>query len=144
MAGTFHYMAPEVLRLKDPHTEAVDVWSAGVTFYELLTGTTLLAVDEDTGFSVENWTKGLGIKIERFLKEISMRCPIAKEVGRSTLKVDPNSFTVRPMFPRLTLTPHLERNVNKSVSCMSVSLPHPLFISVCFHDMEHGGSTEDA
>uniref|UniRef100_A0A7S1A921 Protein kinase domain-containing protein n=1 Tax=Noctiluca scintillans TaxID=2966 RepID=A0A7S1A921_NOCSC len=92
LAGTFHYMAPEVLRLKDPHTEAVDVWSAGVTFYELLTGTTLLAVDEDTGFSVENWTKGLGIKIERFLKEISMRCPIAKD--QRPVHLSPDCWTL--------------------------------------------------
>jgi hypothetical protein len=37
-AGTLAWMAPEVLRREPALTTAVDVWSLGVTFYEMLTG----------------------------------------------------------------------------------------------------------
>mmetsp|Transcript_8582 Transcript_8582/g.23895 ORF Transcript_8582/g.23895 Transcript_8582/m.23895 type:complete len:879 (-) Transcript_8582:515-3151(-) len=47
LAGTFCYMAPEVLEEVEVQTPAVDVWSAGASFTELLTGLTLKdAVDE--------------------------------------------------------------------------------------------------
>jgi len=47
LAGTFCYMAPEVLEEVEEQTTAVDVWSAGASFTELLTGLTLKdAVDK--------------------------------------------------------------------------------------------------
>lgn len=79
LAGTFHYMAPEVLRLTAPHMETVDVWSAGVTLYEVLTGTTMLSCEEHTGLSEQNWPKALEVRIEIFLKEILKCCPAMAE-----------------------------------------------------------------
>lgn len=49
LAGTFQYMAPEVLEARIPHTWAVDVWSAGATLVELLSGACLLPVPLETG-----------------------------------------------------------------------------------------------
>merc|ERR1719215_1912205 len=42
LAGTFQYMAPEMLLQRGVQTEAVDVWSSGVTMTQLLTGRQLL------------------------------------------------------------------------------------------------------
>merc|ERR1712136_670795 len=42
LAGTFQFMAPEVLT-ESTHTTAVDVWGAGATLFQLVTGVILLA-----------------------------------------------------------------------------------------------------
>jgi len=42
LAGTFLYMAPEVLEVGRVHTAAVDVWSTGATLFEILVGRYLL------------------------------------------------------------------------------------------------------
>ena len=44
-------LSPKVLRHTDAQTEAIDVWSAGMTFMELFTGCTTLRVDDQTGLS---------------------------------------------------------------------------------------------
>ena len=44
-------LSPEVLLHTDAQTEAIDVWSAGMTLMELLTGCTTLCVDDQTGLS---------------------------------------------------------------------------------------------
>lgn len=79
LAGTFHYMAPEVLRQREVHTEAVDAWSAGMTFVELTTGRTMLNVDEYTGLSQTAWLIALEIRTMKFLDEIAFLCPPAEQ-----------------------------------------------------------------
>jgi serine/threonine protein kinase len=79
LAGTFHYMAPEVLRQREVHTEAVDAWSAGMTFVELTTGRTMLNVDEHTGLSQTAWLIALEIRTMKFLDEIAFLCPPAEQ-----------------------------------------------------------------
>jgi len=47
-AGTKQYMAPEMLSGDEPYDYAVDIWSAGITFGELLNGKHLFNIDRTT------------------------------------------------------------------------------------------------
>jgi len=76
MAGTFHYMAPEVLEGKRVHTEAIDVWSSGATLFEILTGHLVIAPPPETGHSVTDQHRGDKMRIERLLTDISSKCPL--------------------------------------------------------------------
>lgn len=75
IAGTFQYMAPEVMT-KQVHTEATDVWSAGATIFELVTGVTLLS-------STAPEVGPEGPVFTHLMLEVLERCPPAREVRPS-------------------------------------------------------------
>lgn len=81
LAGTFQYMAPEVLR-NLPQTEAVDVWSTGVTVHQLLVGKALLATYLGPGatqLSDCDPHAATSMKQRSLLDEIWATCPPAHE-----------------------------------------------------------------
>lgn len=78
LAGTFLYMAPEVLAQRSVQTEAVDVWSAGVTFFQLLTGRQLLNTylgPGASGLSQCDPHEAIKVKTGRLVQEIFETCP---------------------------------------------------------------------
>jgi len=82
LAGTFLYMAPEMLGSWGVQTEAVDVWSAGVTFFQLLLGRTLLTTylgPRATQLSETDPHAATKVKTGWLLAEIQERCPPAEE-----------------------------------------------------------------
>lgn len=74
LAGTFQYMAPEVLTWEQ-HTEAVDVWSSGVTLTELLTGQVLISNPAQTGYSETDQNEADRLRIEELLRDMAEVCP---------------------------------------------------------------------
>eukprot|EP00435_Cladocopium_sp_Y103_P071304 s627_g37.t1 len=74
LAGTFQYMAPEVLK-QEPQSAAVDLWSAGVTLIQLLTGHHLIP-GPVSGVSHVDPQRSTTIKVAMLLKEISRCCPL--------------------------------------------------------------------
>uniref|UniRef100_A0A7S1RGK3 Protein kinase domain-containing protein n=1 Tax=Alexandrium catenella TaxID=2925 RepID=A0A7S1RGK3_ALECA len=77
LAGTFQYMAPEVLHNK-PQTEAVDVWSAGVSLHQMLVGRALLTTYLGPGATQLTECdphRATSVKQRRLLAEISAICP---------------------------------------------------------------------
>lgn len=77
LAGTFQYMAPEVLK-NQTQTEAVDVWSAGATLFQLLTGRALLQTylgPNATNLSNTNPHEATRIKQSWLVREIEDNCP---------------------------------------------------------------------
>lgn len=79
LAGTFHYMAPEVLLGWQVHTEAVDVWSSGAALFEILTGHVVITKPTETGFSAIDECRGIQVRKERLLLEIAAKCPLPQE-----------------------------------------------------------------
>jgi serine/threonine protein kinase len=78
MAGTFHYMSPEVFEGEVSQTEATDVWSTGMTLYQLLTGKNLLNADigpGTTGLSQCDPNAATDERKKRMLDEIMRCCP---------------------------------------------------------------------
>eukprot|EP00425_Heterocapsa_triquetra_P027988 CAMPEP_0195109830 /NCGR_PEP_ID=MMETSP0448-20130528/90651_1 /TAXON_ID=66468 /ORGANISM="Heterocapsa triquestra, Strain CCMP 448" /LENGTH=390 /DNA_ID=CAMNT_0040146485 /DNA_START=60 /DNA_END=1229 /DNA_ORIENTATION=- len=79
LAGTFQYMAPEVLR-NVPQTPQADVWSAGVTLYQMLLGRALLTTYLGPGatqLTERDPHKSTAIKQKWLLEEIEAICPPA-------------------------------------------------------------------
>jgi len=78
LAGTFQYMAPEVLGESGLQTEAVDVWSAGATFLQLIVGRPLLTTNLAggvTGLSQTDPMSATKVKTSWLLDEIHQKCP---------------------------------------------------------------------
>ena len=61
-------LSPEVLLHTDAQTEAIDVWSAGMTLMELLAVCTTLRVDDQTGLSHVALVPSLEFRTLRWLK----------------------------------------------------------------------------
>jgi len=83
LAGTFQYMAPEILGAQGVQTEAVDVWSSGVTMLQLLTGLPLLTTylgPGATNLTLADPHGATKVKTASLLQEIGERCPLADEV----------------------------------------------------------------
>eukprot|EP00746_Dinoflagellata_sp_MGD_P002988 gnl/MRDRNA2_/MRDRNA2_105828_c0_seq1.p1 gnl/MRDRNA2_/MRDRNA2_105828_c0~~gnl/MRDRNA2_/MRDRNA2_105828_c0_seq1.p1 ORF type:complete len:836 (+),score=113.95 gnl/MRDRNA2_/MRDRNA2_105828_c0_seq1:352-2508(+) len=81
LAGTFQYMAPEVLK-NQTQTEAVDVWSAGATLFQLMTGRALLQTylgPGATNLSGTNPHEATRIKQSWLIREIEENCPPHKD-----------------------------------------------------------------
>jgi len=81
LAGTLQYMAPEVLA-HEVQTEAVDVWSAGVTVLQLLSGRPLLTTylgPGATGISATDPHQAIKVKTSRLLTEIHDCCPLHED-----------------------------------------------------------------
>jgi len=77
LAGTFQYMAPEVLQ-NAPQDEQVDVWSAGITLYQVLVGRPLLNTPLGPGatqLSESDPHRATAIKQRWLLEEINSICP---------------------------------------------------------------------
>jgi len=68
--GTLEYMAPEIIQ-HEPYTYSVDIWSAGMTFYELLTGSHPFTsfTERKLRLLFKNWRKQKKITLE--LKNLS-------------------------------------------------------------------------
>mmetsp|Transcript_12613 Transcript_12613/g.20861 ORF Transcript_12613/g.20861 Transcript_12613/m.20861 type:complete len:1018 (-) Transcript_12613:114-3167(-) len=82
LAGTFQYMAPEILGSMGVQTEAVDVWSSGVTLLQLSTGRPLLTTylgPGATGISNTDPHKATKVKTSQLLDEINQKCPLTDE-----------------------------------------------------------------
>jgi serine/threonine protein kinase len=77
LAGTFQYMAPEVMEQVRPQTEVVDVWSAGATLLELLVGRPMLASAPEMGPK--------GPMFKALLHEVAERCPPSQDSKPSSL-----------------------------------------------------------
>jgi serine/threonine protein kinase len=88
MAGTFHYMAPEVLAQTAVQTAAVDVWSGAVTMMQLCTGRMLLTTDLCTGLSATDPNEAHRRKVASLLAEIFRICPLAADARPSHMSPD--------------------------------------------------------
>jgi len=82
VAGTFHYMAPEIMERRRPQvqTPAVDAWSAAATMLELLLGRTLLSSMPAAGRDGPDFT-GL-------LAELASKCPPPLQMKPADLSAD--------------------------------------------------------
>jgi len=82
LAGTFQFMAPEVLEGERAQTEAVDVWSAGATLFQVLMAHPLLRTALQmgpTGFSATDPHKATKVRTSRLLGEIAGTCPLHRD-----------------------------------------------------------------
>jgi len=117
LAGTFQYMAPEILGHQGVQTEAVDIWSAGVTILQLRTGCQLLTTylgPGSTGITITDPHQATKVKTSRLLDEIRERCPPAEE-GR------PPHISWRSWdLLRRMLIPEVERRIT-----VAEALGHP-------------------
>ncbi|CAE8684816.1 unnamed protein product, partial [Polarella glacialis] len=75
LAGTFQYMAPEVLGQQEVQAAGVDLWSAGVTVMQLLTGQHLLQMPGPSGLSHVDPQRGTAAKVSAILADINRLCP---------------------------------------------------------------------
>lgn len=87
LAGTFLYMAPEILS-GSPQTEAVDVWSGALTMLQLMTAKQLLTTYLGPGattFSLSDPQQATMIKTCWLIAEIHERCPLSDDSRPSFL-----------------------------------------------------------
>lgn len=90
LAGTFQYMAPEILEGK-PQTEAVDVWSGGLTMLQLMTAQPLLTTylgPGATDLTVSDPHEAAKVKTSWLIAEIFERCPLSDECRPGYMSAD--------------------------------------------------------
>merc|ERR1719191_2055883 len=103
LAGTFHYMAPEVLR-NEPQGPECDLWSVGCTLYQLLTGGSLLNCylgPGATGISEQDPHSATDLKRKSLLAEIEKRCPLRPQERPSYLSPECWDLLSRLLEPDL-------------------------------------------
>lgn len=92
-------MAPEVLGER-PQSGAVDVWSAGITLLELLTGHTFLTTPH-TGLSATDQVTADRHRTHRLLKEILERTPLPQAARPQYLSLTSWSFVRIMLVPKV-------------------------------------------
>lgn len=88
LAGTFQYMAPEILSEQGVQTEAVDVWSAGVSVLQLLTARLLLNTyigPGATNLTMTDPRQATKVKTQRLIVEINEKCPPSDDARPSSV-----------------------------------------------------------
>lgn len=82
LAGTLQYMAPEMLEGRDSQTEAVDVWSSGVTVWQLLTSKPFLTTYLGPGAAGSHVDpqQSTSIRTRWLLDEIRSKCPPSEKL----------------------------------------------------------------
>jgi serine/threonine protein kinase len=88
LAGTFQYMAPEILGSLGVQTEACDVWSSGITILQLASGRPLLTTylgPGATGISNTDPHQATKLKTQSLVDEIFQKCPMAEDMRPSDL-----------------------------------------------------------
>lgn len=97
MAGTFQYMSPEMFKGEE-QTEGTDIWSTGMTLYQLLTGKNLLNVNIGpgiTGLSQTDPHAATDARKKIMLEEIKKCCP-PKDQDRPGSE-DGATWTISPL-----------------------------------------------
>lgn len=87
LAGTFQYMAPEVLK-NEPQKVIADLWSTGITLHQILFGYTPLQTNlgpNATGRSHEDQNEATALRQQWLLQEISSTCPPAVDLKPAEL-----------------------------------------------------------
>lgn len=112
LAGTFQFMAPEILEEK-PQTEAVDMWSAGATLLELLTGQPLItSIQHPTGHSASCPRQAAKIRTSRVLTEIRQKCPLPQHCRPGYLSSQCWAFCQGLLMPQASTRLSLQGAIN--------------------------------
>eukprot|EP00930_Biecheleria_cincta_P070509 TRINITY_DN58147_c0_g1_i1.p1 TRINITY_DN58147_c0_g1~~TRINITY_DN58147_c0_g1_i1.p1 ORF type:complete len:812 (-),score=125.05 TRINITY_DN58147_c0_g1_i1:190-2625(-) len=101
LAGTFQYMAPEVLS-NIPQTVQADVWSAGVTLYQMMMGRPLLQTylgPGATNISEQDPHRATAVKQRWLIDEIHSTCPPAMENRPSDISLTCWDFLRQLLHP---------------------------------------------
>lgn len=81
LAGTLQYMAPEMLEGSEAQTEAVDLWSAGITVWQLLTNRAFLTTYIGPGateLSHHDAQQSTNLRTQWLVEEIRAKCPLTE------------------------------------------------------------------
>ena len=84
--GTFQYMAPEILADKDFDSEAIDVWSAGVMLFRMLTARPSYTTPLPTDLQFIRMTRMLDQLLATYGIDLSPECV---DLLKGLLQVDP-------------------------------------------------------
>lgn len=115
LAGTFQYMAPEILGSLGVQTEAVDVWSSGVTIIQLATGRPLLTTflgPGATGISNTDPHNATKMKTNQLLEEIHQRCPLADELRPADISWKCWDCLMGMLIPEVSQRKTIEESLN--------------------------------
>lgn len=101
LAGTFQYMAPEILSGK-AQTPAVDVWSGGLSMFQLMTAKQFLTTNIGPGttkLSADHPHQATKLKTSWLAAEIFQRCPLTDEHRPSHMSLECWNFQKQVLVP---------------------------------------------